>query len=335
MEPQVVRLCDMKAGQSADIFVLLAIRDQLKTRDDKPYFKVTFKDGKRSAVAMIWSDHALFADCQSNWAVGKYYKLRCRYDETNYGPQLDIDRIRPVNEADSSSGFQPQDFFAVSRFDRDVMYAELLQIANEHISELPLRRCVVEMIEENQEFVKQHSAAAQNHHAFIGGYLEHTLSVSRNAVFLADKYLAYYKDMSPPLQKSHVVAGAILHDIGKFYELELKPEGWQFTAKGRLVGHIMIGRDMFREKAATIEDISPDTVLRMEHIILSHQNLPEWGSPVAPHTPEALLVHFADDIDAKFHQVAVQYEARWPNEAEFTNRNNVFKRSFFLGLHGE
>lgn len=331
-EPVIVKLSEMTVGQFADTFALLATKEQAKTREDKPYYRVTFKDARRSAVAMIWADHALYSDCDTHWKSGSFYKLRCRYQENSFGSQVDIDKIRSVNETDAQHGFSPDDFYAATRFDRDEMFAELVQIASTQISELPLRQLVVEMLTERAEDIKQHAAAAQNHHAFIGGYLEHTLSVVRTAVFLADKYIAYYTKMQPPLSKSLIVAGAILHDIGKLYELKLKADGWQFTAKGRLVGHILIGRDMMRDKAATIPDLDPNTALHLEHIILAHQNLPEWGSPVSPHSPEALLVHFADDIDAKFHQVAVHYEARWPEGTEFTSRNNVLRRSFFLGL---
>lgn len=335
MEPNIVKLSEMTAGQSADTFALLGAKEQARTRDDKPYYRVTFKDAKRSAVAMIWADHALFSECELTWKPGTFYKIRCRYQENSFGSQIEIDRLRPVTDADRQQGFSPDDFFAKTRFNREEMFAELVSLAQTHITELPVQRLVVELLTDNAEQIKQHSAAAQNHHAFIGGYLEHTLSVVRTAVFLADKYRAYYTEMQPPLSKSLIVAGAVLHDIGKLYELALKPDGWQFTAPGRLIGHILIGRDMVRAKAATISDLAPNTALHLEHIILSHQNLPEWGSPVAPHTPEALLVHFADDIDAKFHQVAVHYESRWPAEAEFTNRNNVLKRSFFLGLHSD
>lgn len=335
MEPNIVKLSEMTAGQSADTFALLGAKEQARTRDDKPYYRVTFKDAKRSAVSMIWADHALFSECELNWKPGTFFKIRCRYQENSFGSQIEIDRLRPVTDADRQQGFSPDDFFAKTRFNREEMFAELVSLAQTHITELPLQRLVVELLMDNAEQVQRHSAAAQNHHAFIGGYLEHTLSVVRTAVFLADKYCAYYTEMQPPLSKSLIVAGAVLHDIGKLYELALKPDGWQFTAQGRLIGHILIGRDMVRAKAATIPDLSTNTALHLEHIILSHQNLPEWGSPVAPHTPEALLVHFADDIDAKFHQVAVHYEARWPADAEFTNRNNVLKRSFFLGLQSD
>jgi 3'-5' exoribonuclease len=138
--------------------------------------------------------------------------------------------------------------------------------------------------------------------------------------------------MQPPLSKSLVVAGAIVHDMGKVEELQFKPEGWEYTPRGRLVGHIFIGRDMVLNKAATIPDINPETVLRLEHIVISHQGIPEWGSPISPSTPEALLVHHADDLDAKFHELAAQLETDTPPETEFTDYRNPLRRRIFRGL---
>ena len=96
--------------------------------------------------------------------------------------------------------------------------------------------------------------------------------------------------MRPPLDKSLVVAGAVLHDIGKLIELDAQPQGAAYSARGKLIGHILLGRDMVRDKASEIDGLDSEQLLRLEHIIISHQNLPEWGSPIAPHTPEALLV---------------------------------------------
>ena len=87
-------------------------------------------------------------------------------------------------------------------------------------------------------------AARHNHHAFVGGLLEHTLSVTRTRLFLADKYAEYYPDMQPPLDKGMVVAGAILHDIGKLREYDCRPEGAAFSAEGALIGHMLLGRDI-------------------------------------------------------------------------------------------
>jgi len=323
----------LQAGQFADTFALLATRDEAKTRDDKPYYRVTFRDADRAATAMIWTDHALFAACRDQWQVGGFYKLRCRYTESNWGPQIEIDRIREVTDADREQGFDPDTFYPTTRFDREAMFTDLQALARDHIPDEPLRDLVSAILTEHAAGIMRHSAAVRNHHAFIGGYLEHTLSVARTAVFLADKYRAYYTKMRPPLSKSLVVAGAILHDIGKLHELEFRPGGWEYTARGRLIGHIQMGRDLVREFAARIPGFSPDDLLRLEHIILSHQNLPEWGSPIPPSTPEALLVYFADDMDAKFHELAVQLETPWPPGTEFTTRNNPLRRMIFLGLN--
>lgn len=333
MSAEVVALSEMVPGSFGDTFAVLASKDEARTKDDKPYYRVSFRDSGRSVSAMIWSDHGHFADCRDNWTLGEFYKIRGRYSESSYGPQIDIDRIRPIDESDRGDGFDPDSFFPVSRYDRDEMFDELLSIAQEQISDEQVQQLVVGILTEFSDGIKRHSAAARNHHAFIGGYLEHTLSVTRTAVFIADKYTAYYTRMEPPLSKSLVVAGAILHDIGKLEELEFRPEGWVYTARGRLVGHILMGRDLVIKKAEQIPDFDPETLLRLEHIIIAHQNLPEWGSPIAPHTPEAMLVHFADDMDAKIHELAVQLEMPKPDGEEFTSRQNPLRRMIFRGLN--
>lgn len=334
-QPTVVRLADLKPGQQADCFALLAVKDRAQTRDGKPYYRVGFRDTARTATAMIWSDSAYFADCETKWQVGNFYKLRCRFEESQYGPQLELDRIREVVDADRAQGFDPNDFYKSTRFNVDEMFTELLGIAQRHISEIPLQHLVVGILEQHSETAKKIAAAAHYHHAFVGGWLEHTLSVTQTATFFADKYAAAYPDMHPPLSISLVVAGAILHDIGKVVELEYHPEGATYTAPGRLIGHMLLGRDMVREKAQSIADLDPETLLRLEHIIVAHQNLPEWGSPIAPHTPEALLVYFADDTDAKFNEMAAALEREPEEGEEFTGVDNAFRRRLFRGLKGQ
>ena len=158
------------------------------------------------------------------------------------------------------------------------------------------------------------------------------LCVTKNALYLADRYRGHYPHLQPPLSKSLVVAGAVLHDIGKMQELEFQPHGADYTPRGRLVGHILLGRDIVRDAAGSIDGFDPETLLRLEHIIISHQNLPEWGSPIAPHTPEALLVHYADDIDAKFHIMAAVLETPPADDERFSNSQNPLRRRLFRGL---
>ncbi|QDT45512.1 3'-5' exoribonuclease YhaM [Gimesia alba] len=330
---QLMLLSEMEPGQFADSFVLLVSKEKANTRDGKPYFRVLFRDHTITATAMIWSDTPWFEDCESQWTEGEFYKVRARYDENKYGPQLDIDRIRAVIDDDAADGFDSSLYFKRSRFSSEEMLQELNEIASEQIEEVPLRNLVLDILETYADQIKTIAAASKNHHAFTGGFLEHVLSVTRTADYLADKYAVYYQNMQPPLNKSLVIAGAILHDIGKLTELEYKPHASSYTPAGRLIGHILLGRDLVREHAQKFDDLEPETLLRLEHMIVSHQNLPEWGSPIAPHTPEALLVHYADDIDAKFHMVATTLENILPsNEDEFSSRDNALRRSIFLGL---
>jgi len=333
--PPITPLSELEPGQQGDCFVLLSAKDRAKTRDGKPYYRVTFRDRSRQATTMVWSDTGWFADCESSWQAGGFYKIRGRYEESQYGPQLELQQIREIKPGDTDDGFDPADFYKTTRFDTEEMFAELLQIVEEQISEPPLRQLVMTILQENETPIKESAAAVRNHHAFRGGFLEHVLSVTRTCLYLADKYTAYYPDIEPPLSKSLVIAGGILHDIGKLRELEFHAEGHVYTAEGRLVGHILLGRDLVREYARDVEDLSAETLLRLEHIIIAHQNLPEWGSPIAPHTPESLLVHYADDIDAKYHMMAAALELPPEPDEEFTSRDNPLRRSIFRGLNVE
>jgi 3'-5' exoribonuclease len=192
-----------------------------------------------------------------------------------------------------------------------------------------LATLTVELLESHREVLLTLPAARRNHHAMIGGWLEHVHSVVRNAVFLADKYSRDYPELDPPLSRDLVVAGAILHDIGKVQEMKLTPSGGEYTASGELIGHILLGRDLVRQAAAS-HPLSPETLLRLEHIIVSHQRLAEWGSPKPPMTPEAILVHFADDVDAKFQTALCALSEK--AEGEFTSSRNALGYKIFRGL---
>jgi len=330
---QTGHLHALSPGETGDCFVLLSQIDRGKTRDSKPYFRVTFRDQARTATAMIWHDTTWFSQCEQNWKPGQFFKVRCRYLENQYGSQIEIEKIRSVTDADKADGFDATEFYQRTQFDIEEMYRELFDMAGEQIEDVPLRNLVLEILDDHKAEIQQYPAAVRNHHACIGGLLEHVLSVTRTALFLADKYRNLYPDLQPPLSKSLIVAGAILHDIGKLQELKFQPEGAEYTAQGRLVGHILLGRDLIREKAASLPEMDPEILLRLEHIIISHQNLPEWGSPVAPHTPEALLVYFADDIDAKFQMMATALQDEsLAAAAEFTGRTNALRRPIFRGL---
>jgi 3'-5' exoribonuclease len=333
-EPAIVALSELANSEEGDFFALLTEKQTLTTKDGKPYYKVTFRDAQREVSFPIWSDAPLADVCREEWTVGEFYKLRALYRETNYGPQLDIRKIRPVEEADAEEGFSPAMCRPSSRFDIAEMYDDLEKLAEEGIDDQPLRTLVVGLLEDNKQELLNWPAAVRNHHAFAGGYLEHVRNVARHTQLLATEYARLYPDMAPPLDIDVAVAGAILHDIGKLRELRTTPGGAEYTAAGNLIGHILQGRDIVREAAARQaeagEPVDQEKLLRLEHIIVSHQRLPEWGSPKPPMTPEALVVHYADDCDAKF-QMMLNVLADDPTPGPVTGRRNVLGQQVYRG----
>ena len=325
----IVPLSEMTPGQEADLFALLTHKEELTTRDGKPFYKVTFRDDRREVSFPVWGDSPFAAECKKNWVVGDFFKLRAVYRESSYGPQLELKKVRSVIDSDAADGFDPLMFLPRSRFDPEAMFADLLEIAQTKIGEESLRNVVLELLEANRKTLLTLSAATRNHHAMVGGWLEHVRSVAWNASFFADKYDDYYPDLKPRLNKDLVVAGAILHDIGKVRELSQNTQGPEYTAAGHLIGHIVQGRDMLRETPAA-KKLSPDALLRLEHIILSHQRLPEWGSPKPPMTPEALLVHYADDLDAKYNMMfAILRDDA--SDGCVTSKKNILMQAVFKG----
>lgn len=326
--PQVIALSDLEEGEVGDFFALLTSKEELTTRDGKPYFRAKLRDARREAALYVWSDSPFFVDA-ATWEPGEFFKLRGAFRDTTFGPQIEAQRVRPVTDSDRADGFDPSLCLPRSRFDSEESFAKLLQIAEERIADGELKAIVRELLKANRDVLLSLPAAMRNHHACVGGYLEHVVSVTETCCYLADKYAAHYPNLEPPLDKDLVVAGAILHDIGKVRELVQRPTGGEYTPSGRLIGHILQGRDMLREVAAR-HKADPEKLLRLEHLILAHQRLPEWGSPKPPMTPEALIVHYADDLDAKLYMM-VDILAGDTTDGPFTSNRNPLGQALYRG----
>jgi 3'-5' exoribonuclease len=323
-------LSELADGQEGDFFALLTAKEELTTKNGKPYFKVGFRDAGREVNFPVWQDSPWAAECRAAWTPGVFYKLRAAYRETSYGPQLEIRKIREVVEADAADGFDPAMCRPQSRFAPQEMFDQLLAIARERIEHPALRRLVESILTANHDALLSCPAARHHHHAFASGLLEHTLSVTRTCVYLAEKYAEHYPQMQPPLDKDLVVAGAILHDIGKLRELQQRPEATTYTPEGALIGHLLLGRDMVREAAADA-GLEAEMLLRLEHLVVAHQRLPEWGSPKPPMTPEALIVHHADDLDAKYNMLFTILRDD-KTAGPLTSKRNVLMQQVFRGL---
>lgn len=327
------RLADLKPDEEGDFFAQLASKEQLTTRDGKPYVRVAFRDAGRELQFPIWGDAPLYAACRDEWVAGSFYKLRAMYRETNYGPQLDIRRIRAVTDADAADGFDPWMLLPRSRRDGEAMLAELNGFVNAAIADEGVRRLVLGILDAQRERLLVWPASLRHHHAYVGGFLEHALSVAKTAELLGRKYAALYPELSPPLDVDLVIAGAVLHDIGKLDELDQSPTGASRSVAGNLLGHVLLGRDLVRAAAAdaTIDaNVAPEKLLRLEHILASHERHAEWGAARPVMTPEALLVQAADDVDARFDMLQGVLAAD-ANAGPFTSSKNLLQTELFRG----
>jgi 3'-5' exoribonuclease len=325
----ITTLSELADGQEGEFFSLLSEKQELKTRDGKPYYRVTFRDKGRDVSFPIWSDSPLAVFCRDEWAPGQFFKMRAVLRQSQYGLQLDIKKIRAAEDGDRKDGFDPAMCQPASRFDPVEMFAELMNLIESYVDDKALRKLVTDIYEQHREELLLMPAAKRNHHAFASGYLEHVLNVTKTCAQLADKYADLYRDLQPPINKGLVVAGGALHDIGKLRELEFGPTGADYTLPGNLIGHVLQGRDIVRETAAG-RKIDPDLLLRLEHVIVAHQRLPEWGSPKPPMTPEALIVHYADDLDAKL-QMVVGAMKEDPAGGPMTSKRNAMNQQFYRG----
>lgn len=330
-KPPIVRLSEMKPDQQGDFFAFLAERSRGATREGRPFYTCRFRDLKRTATVMVWADGPWYEKCGAEWREGHFYKLRANYTEhEKYGPQLELVNLRPTTEADAEDGFDPSEYVAHTRHNRETMFAELRELAIARIADEPLRRLVVSLLDWNAIPLKRLPATAGKFYPFAGGLLEHTLSVTRTCVWLAEQYAASLTDLKPPLNKDLVVAAAVLHDLGRVQEFNDDLLSPQPTVPGRLFGHLLLARDMIRDAARQQGDVNPELVQLLEHIVVSHLALPEWGSPRLPLVPECLILHHADDLDAKLEMYA-RCLGRDGGEGPFTERDPVLGKALYKG----
>jgi 3'-5' exoribonuclease len=330
-KPPVLALGELVPDQLADFFALLVERTRGATREGKPYFLCRFRDRKRTVSFMVWSDGKFYEECDKVWIDRRFYKLRATYNEhERYGPQIDLLAIRPATEEDRADGFDPAEFVEHSRFDREQMFQELRALAETNITDEPLRGLVLGLLDRHADALKNRPATIGKFHPFAGGLLEHTLSVTKTCLWLVERYSAHYPDLKPPLNRDLVIASAILHDLGRVLEFNDDVLVPQPTVAGRLFGHLFLARDMIRDAAREQGDVNPELVQILEHIIVTHLSLPEWGSPRLPLVPECLILHHADDLDAKLEMYA-RCLTRDTASGPFTDRDPILGRTLFKG----
>jgi 3'-5' exoribonuclease len=321
MMEKIVFVEELKEGDRFDDLFLIKNVKQGETRAGKPYLVLTVMDKSGEVSGPIW-DNVL--QLQKICLAGEVVQLTGSVQSYRDALQLRIDGVKQISKTKIDlAHFYP----ASPRNIREM--ADELQDLVQSVSNPFLKKLLKHFFKKSNSWPDfQESPAAKGiHHAYIGGLLEHSLSVAKIAVFLANHYEG--------VDRSLLLAGALLHDIGKLEELKMKNGLVEYTVQGRLKGHLVIGSEMVAQVAGNIRDFPEELLEQLQHLILSHHGRQEFGSPTVPMTVEAFLISFLDDLDAKMN-ITEQLRRKMDNEEKsWTDYQRSLERYLYLGGFGE
>ncbi len=286
---------DLFEGSRVSSIYLCKHKQAAVTKNGKPYENVVLQDKTGTIDAKIWDPNSLGID---DFDVMDYIEIVGDVSNFMGALQVSIKRVRKAQEGE----YNPADYLPVSKYNIEAMYQELLQfiqsVKNPFYAQI-LKMYFVEDAGLVKRF-KFSSAAKSVHHGFVGGLLEHTLSVTR----LCD----YYTKAYPILNRDLLITASIMHDIGKTQELSAFPVN-DYTDDGQLLGHIMIGAEMVHDAARKIAGFPAKLESELKHCILAHHGELEYGSPKKPALAEAVALNMADNTDAKMETFTELFEA--------------------------
>lgn len=275
----------LREGERVGDIYLCKFRQAAVTKNGKSYENVILQDKTGTLDAKIWEPNSQGIDDFE--ALDYVYVVG---DVTSFqgALQLNIKRVRRANEGE----YEPADFLPVSHRDIEEMYQELLVLIGQ-IQDPYLKQLTDSYFVSNESFIKAfkfHSAAKSVHHGFVGGLLEHTLSVMKLCEYYAGQYSFLNRDL--------LYTAAAFHDVGKMRELSAFPEN-DYTDDGQLLGHIIMGVELVGASIRRIPGFPKKLASELKHCILAHHGELEYGSPKKPALAEALALNFADNTDAK------------------------------------
>jgi len=282
----------LREGERIQEIYLCKQKNVAMTKTGKEYENVILQDKTGSLDAKIWDPRSMGID---DFDALDYVEVSGDVTVFNGQTQLSIKRAR-------KGEYDPSDYLPVSDKNLEDMFNELLGFISK-VENTYYKQLLSKLFIENQEFAKafkNHSAAKSVHHGFIGGLLEHTVSVTRLCEFYTKQY--------PMLNKDLLITAAICHDIGKVYELSSFPLN-DYTDVGQLLGHIVMGSEMVGDIARTISGFPKTQLVELKHCILAHHGELEYGSPKKPALVEAMALNFADNTDAKMETMAELFKA--------------------------
>jgi 3'-5' exoribonuclease len=302
---------ELEANKIATGVFLVQSKEIRQKKTGEPYLSLLLGDRTGDIDAKMWDN---VAEVMDTFDRDDFVKVKGLLQIYNNRLQFTIHKMRRMDEAEVDFA----DFFPASTRDPQEMLAELRQIVASICN--PHLRALLESFVLDEELAQRFAkapAAKFIHHAYFGGLIEHVLSLCRLCRLTAQ----HYKDIDVDL----MLAGAILHDIGKIDELSYN-RSFGYTSEGQLIGHIVIAIRMIEERIARLPGFPAELRALVEHLVLSHHGTLEFGSPKVPLFPEALLLHYLDDLDAKMECMRVTLEQDRQVEGLFTGYSNQLER---------
>lgn len=287
-------LIDLSIGDDFTLFLIVSKFEIKTSKNGSNYLNLELRDKSAALPGKVWDK---IDNIKDSIKEGTIVKVAGKIEEFNGAPQIKIDKIRAAQDSDN---VQPDDFLPHSKRPLDTMLNELNQviesIKNQYLSTL-LKSILSKTVLEKYQ---RTPAGKTWHHAYIHGLLEHTLEIIK----ICDLMCTFHSELNRDL----LVSGAILHDFGKTEELTYESV-FDYTDKGKLFGHIMIGAMEVEKAASSISNFPEDLKNQLIHLILSHQGKLEFASPVEPKTLEAIVLYQADELSAKTNAYKSAIEA--------------------------
>ncbi len=316
----------LTSGAAFNEVYLVRDKDLRTASNGSLYICCTLVDRTGTLPARIWqASESLYNGIPTDGFV----QVKGRAESYRGSLQAIIEALRPM----PADQVDLAEFLPTTPYDIDAMWAELLERLDA-IADRPLRALVQAFLDDEALMAqfRRCPAAMQMHQAYLGGLLEHTLHVMR----LAGVILPLY----PQLNGDLLLAGAFVHDLGKIAELK-SDLGFSYTDRGQLVGHITLAAIWLAQKADALaaetgESFPAKTLDLLQHMVLSHHGVYEYGSPKLPAIPEAMALHYLDNLDAKVHMFLHQIAADADPNASFTSFQRqldvrIYKHSATLG----
>jgi 3'-5' exoribonuclease len=304
---------NLKPGQPVETTFLVQTKERKIARNGKPYLDLELKDSTGMIRAKLW-------DCDrfpQDFEVDDVVSVTGQVEEFQGNVQLRVGTIARRADAVDLLDYLPR-----TAADPEQMYATLLTRVRE-LGDGPLAQLLRAVLEDPviAEKYKRAPAAMSYHHAYLGGLLEHVSSLVQLGDRLCDQYSMLRRDL--------LLAGLILHDLGKIEELTFS-RGFRYTTRGQLLGHMTIALEILGEKMRSLPDFPAALKDQLEHIIISHHGQLEFGSPKEPMFPEALVVHYLDDLDSKLASMRATYAAHKNHPGDWTARNPALRRELLI-----